>query len=1217
MNISNHRRPGIWCIGAILTVLSLYVPSLQAADRFWATETGGAFADPVNWLNSQSPTSSDSAVFDVGSIAGYVVDFSADAITEQLHVGNDRVTFDLQGNGYRILPADYSTAERDGPPTDHWIYFGENAGDNADVTILDGLVAGRYGSVASSAGASAALTLDNDAALTFNYYDDGLLSISEAGSATILIKNGSLHTVNGFLAAGATGIADVVVGGYGESALMSADERWTLGGPGGGAASVTVNTDGRLIGQFNVYTGSQIILNGGSVEAYGTDGFDAAPGTLQWNSGTLSLGAGVATVGSNSYLGQSLVLNANRQLGVAGTLSIDAGASVTLDGGVLSVGHMINNGSFTWNTGELVAQRSIVFGSDEYFDAPGTTLTSGQTLSVAGNATVSSGDVVTVDSGGMFAANAVIHGTLDLQDAWLRTGSASLLGVFVGGQGDITIEDSGTTRALLKLDAGSSIEYQRYLDVGQNAAGRVEQSGGSVSAAVGYKPLLRLGYGAAGDGQYQLNDGSISVVAAQIGYNGNGDFEQNGGSFTIADQSSKGEKGLALGYKAGSTGSYLMTGGSLVTPNIIVGNYGSGDFTMTSGQANFGEIGYLATLQLGVQTGSEGRLNIHGGSVDTTVPYVGYSAFGAVVQSGGQTYAHQGMIFAYNNNSSGDYEISGGSLIVDDPLDGSHNVIIGRLGDARFIQSGGEVSIDMATHLGYYSNSSGLLEVSDGTFTTRQLFLIANAPGTNSGSAAIHLTGGTIHVTQPVSGSTEAFTMGFGSGSAAVNISGGHFQVDGLARIGGVGYSMPTTFVQSGGSTYFAEARLNTHYNFSVGSAVFDKLVIGVGGPTTTPIYTQSSGMTTCDELWIASSDSISTQAPGPYTGVFELSGGTLNANLLVVADDAPNRHGTLNISNGAEVMINDGYLGGKLIGAKGFVNLTGQGSSLTVLNNLYVGAKGYGTLTIGDGSVVSVVNELNIRGNTVDGDVSPGRIVVATGGSLSYGRLTGRGTIEGDLTNVAVVAPGQSPGTLNVEGGFVQVSTGRLEMEFADPAMVGQGLEYDQQFDVLAITDDATLDGTLSLARLDSYVPEAGNAFEIITADTFNGRLKSVEGAIISDDLAFAILYDIDPFGLDSAIVARVSLLGDANVDNVVDIADLVRLSQNYSRNVDVTWTDGDFNQDGAVNIADLVLLSQHYSQSVEVLEAFVAAVRTPAPGTASVVCLVSFILMRRRTRC
>ena len=73
-------------------------------------------------------------------------------------------------------------------------------------------------------------------------------------------------------------------------------------------------------------------------------------------------------------------------------------------------------------------------------------------------------------------------------------------------------------------------------------------------------------------------------------------------------------------------------------------------------------------------------------------------------------------------------------------------------------------------------------------------------------------------------------------------------------------------------------------------------------------------------------------------------------------------------------------------------------------------------------------------------------------------------------------VAPGLSPGTLTIDGDYEQGEAGTLVMEAA-------GLEQGQ-FDVLHVTQSATLGGTLEVRFLDGYLPSRGDAFDFLQSD-------------------------------------------------------------------------------------------------------------------------------------
>lgn len=112
------------------------------------------------------------------------------------------------------------------------------------------------------------------------------------------------------------------------------------------------------------------------------------------------------------------------------------------------------------------------------------------------------------------------------------------------------------------------------------------------------------------------------------------------------------------------------------------------------------------------------------------------------------------------------------------------------------------------------------------------------------------------------------------------------------------------------------------------------------------------------------------------------------------------------------------------------------------------------------------------------------GTIALASGGILNFGgtmtntgRLSGVGTVTGSVDNTTgVVAPGSSPGTLAVNGGYSQGAGGSLEIEIAG-AGVGQ-------FDKLTIGTGATLNGTLALQPTSGYAGAAalGDGIDFLT---------------------------------------------------------------------------------------------------------------------------------------
>jgi fibronectin-binding autotransporter adhesin len=171
-------------------------------------------------------------------------------------------------------------------------------------------------------------------------------------------------------------------------------------------------------------------------------------------------------------------------------------------------------------------------------------------------------------------------------------------------------------------------------------------------------------------------------------------------------------------------------------------------------------------------------------------------------------------------------------------------------------------------------------------------------------------------------------------------------------------------------------------------------------------------------------------------------------------------------------------------------LNVLGN-SNLTIDTN--TSATNAGNINIGSGSIIKLSTNATTGTTQTGGQTTVnGTLDVATATvpttplTLNGGVLKGTGNIIGAvINNGATVAPGNSPGTLNINGSYAQAAGGILEMEFAG---LGAG-----QFDVLNVTGNATLDGLLT-ANL-SYNPIDGQEFTIIqTTNGITGNFSAVQ---------------------------------------------------------------------------------------------------------------------------
>jgi T5SS/PEP-CTERM-associated repeat protein len=203
--------------------------------------------------------------------------------------------------------------------------------------------------------------------------------------------------------------------------------------------------------------------------------------------------------------------------------------------------------------------------------------------------------------------------------------------------------------------------------------------------------------------------------------------------------------------------------------------------------------------------------------------------------------------------------------------------------------------------------------------------------------------------------------------------------------------------------------------------------------------------------------------------------------------------------------------------GSEGTYDLSGMGTRLTASNE-YIGYGGTGTFTQ-SGEVEHTVNALylgyDLRGSgsydLSGGTLSAASILQGIGTSqfnFTGGRLEVQ-TFQGDLTNNGgTLAPSRSPYTTTITGDYTQSSSGTLEIELGG-LLAGE-------YDLLEVSGAANLDGLLTILMYDGFLPDIGNTFDILTADTINGEFASVSSPNLGNGLYFDIAYLTYPGSTD-----------------------------------------------------------------------------------------------------
>jgi hypothetical protein len=106
----------------------------------------------------------------------------------------------------------------------------------------------------------------------------------------------------------------------------------------------------------------------------------------------------------------------------------------------------------------------------------------------------------------------------------------------------------------------------------------------------------------------------------------------------------------------------------------------------------------------------------------------------------------------------------------------------------------------------------------------------------------------------------------------------------------------------------------------------------------------------------------------------------------------------------------------------------------------------------------------------------------------LQGGSLTGAGSVTGDVGNTGgSVAPGTSStaGLLALTGNYTQGSGASLNVKLG-------GTAAGTQYDVFQVSGPATLDGTLNVSLFNSFVPNAGDTFSPLTYGSHSGAFAT-----------------------------------------------------------------------------------------------------------------------------
>src|SRR5262249_29196709 len=146
------------------------------------------------------------------------------------------------------------------------------------------------------------------------------------------------------------------------------------------------------------------------------------------------------------------------------------------------------------------------------------------------------------------------------------------------------------------------------------------------------------------------------------------------------------------------------------------------------------------------------------------------------------------------------------------------------------------------------------------------------------------------------------------------------------------------------------------------------------------------------------------------------------------------------------------------------------------------------GTVLIGSGDDLSVGGSYTQTAGATQLD--GGQLTTTGLVDLEGGVLGGTGTVQANVLNNAAVDVGQpgSPGVLSIVGDYTQTAGGVLVIEIGGP---NAGADFDQ----LAVTGQAALDGTLTVNLTGGFVPSSGDSFQVLTFGAGTGVFATIDG--------------------------------------------------------------------------------------------------------------------------
>ena len=563
----------------------------------------------------------------------------------------------------------------------------------------------------------------------------------------------------------------------------------------------------------------------------------------------------------------------------------------------------------------------------------------------------------------------------------------------------LTIDATAPDSMTLQSDNANALNVTGNFAIGKNGNGIFQQSAGAVSAAQVLLGGEVFGTDTSnGNGQYTMSGGSLTTSTLTVGNLGSGSFTQSGGDVSTSQLT----LGSAGGTPANSFGQYFLSGsGTLTTTQSTIGDIGRGEFTQSGGTHTV-----ASDLVLGNAPALTGGTPARGGF---------YTLGGGQLIVAGSTIIGNGNNgFAGEPGGSGSFTQSGGSQFVGGELRvGNTGSDAG--GTGSYVLSGtGSLTVAGTLRLGAAGNGfggTGSFTQTGGSVSASNLS-IGESDTTSGGTSSYTLSGGTLAITSNVlvgAGADGTFTQ-----------SGGVFTVGNDLSINTGSYALSGGSVGIGTSLHLGSDHAATLLQSGGSLDVGDQAFIGAGAGGNGS-YTLSAGTLSADYLDVA--------IVAGSTGTLTIRGGSATARVnLVIGSDATTTASL--VQTGGSVFVQSASFGLYVNGSYR-LNDTDGPASLDVTHDAVIGDTLSGSFTqvqgavtvghdliLGSGTSAGANGSYAISGGSLDVD---GRVIIGqtTGVSGQYTQSGGTVTVGGDFV---VANLSGSHGTATLSAGSLSV---------------------------------------------------------------------------------------------------------------------------------------------------------------------------------------------------